>query len=123
MAAHAIVKNLANNDSDRFVSIDARFAKPVYPGGRFRPFFFIYKGCPDCNKYVAIRAIFISAFSGSPFYVFYELADSLETHMWKVGGAPTGYEHVIFVTKVKERDVVVISNGLVVLKKEAKTKL
>ncbi|RUS34206.1 HotDog domain-containing protein [Jimgerdemannia flammicorona] len=81
-AAHAIVKHLAANDSDRFVSIDARFAKPVYPG------------------------------------------DTLETHMWKVDGAPAGHEHVYFIVKVKERDVVVISNGLVVLRKgDGKSKL
>ncbi|KAG2173128.1 hypothetical protein INT43_004501 [Umbelopsis isabellina] len=43
--------------------------------------------------------------------------ETLETYMWKVEGPSSGEDGVIFVTKVKERDIVVISNGYVVLKK------
>ncbi|KAI9311501.1 HotDog domain-containing protein [Dichotomocladium elegans] len=32
ITAHAILKHLANNDSNRFRSIEARFASPVFPG-------------------------------------------------------------------------------------------
>ncbi|GBC06075.1 hypothetical protein RclHR1_06600009 [Rhizophagus clarus] len=42
--------------------------------------------------------------------------DTLETYMWKVPGENQDETNVIFVTKVKERNVIVLSNGLAVLK-------
>jgi peroxisomal enoyl-CoA hydratase 2 len=74
IAAHAIVKQLANNKPELLKSISARFTAPVYPG------------------------------------------DTLETYMWKVPGEKPDETNVIFITKAKERDVIVLGNCLAVLK-------
>ncbi|KAI9281706.1 HotDog domain-containing protein [Umbelopsis sp. AD052] len=64
----------------------------------------------DASRFKSIEARFASpVFPG----------ETLETYMWKVEGPSAGEEGVIFVTKVKERDIVVINNGYVVLKKAA----
>ncbi|KAI9481352.1 MAG: HotDog domain-containing protein [Benjaminiella poitrasii] len=79
---HAIIKALADNDSSRFKSIEARFASPVFPG------------------------------------------ETIEIYMWKVDSQDPKTDGVIFVAKVKERDVVVVNNGYATLyKKSTESKL
>ncbi|CAI2163673.1 2606_t:CDS:2 [Funneliformis geosporum] len=42
--------------------------------------------------------------------------DTLETHMWKVPGENPNETNVVFITKAKERDTIVLANGFGVLK-------
>ncbi|RIA92437.1 HotDog domain-containing protein [Glomus cerebriforme] len=47
--------------------------------------------------------------------------ETLETYMWKVPSEKLNETNVIFITKVKERDIIVLSNGLAVLKNPGKS--
>lgn len=42
--------------------------------------------------------------------------DTLETFMWKVSSEKSDETNVIFITKAKERDSIVLGNGLAILK-------
>ncbi|PKY43305.1 Thioesterase/thiol ester dehydrase-isomerase [Rhizophagus irregularis] len=76
IAAHAIIKHLANNNPELLKSISVRFTAPVFPG------------------------------------------DTLETLMWKVPSEKSDEINVIFITKAKERDSIVLGNGLAILKND-----
>jgi peroxisomal enoyl-CoA hydratase 2 len=96
-AAHSVIKHMAGNDASRFKSIHARFSSPVYPGGKNRLEVF------ERIIYIAITNII-------------DTIETLVTSMWKV--SESGDEEIIrFVTKIKERDAVVIKDGFVTLSK------
>ena len=75
---HAVVKHFADNDRNRFKTIEARFAQPVFPG------------------------------------------ETVEVLMWKVPNKDPKLDSIIFQARVKERNVLVLTNGHATLYKEDK---
>ncbi|KAL9537222.1 hypothetical protein MBANPS3_011970 [Mucor bainieri] len=73
---HAVVKHFGGNDRNRFKSIEARFAQPVFP------------------------------------------SETVEVLMWKTPSNDPKVEAVTFQARVKERNVLVLTNGYALLHKE-----
>ncbi|ORX51261.1 Thioesterase/thiol ester dehydrase-isomerase [Hesseltinella vesiculosa] len=68
----------------------------------------------DASRFKSMEARF-----AAPVYP----GETIETYMWKADSKEPGTQGIIFVAKVKERDLVVVNNGYAVIYKESQSKL